>query len=271
MDYWNHIYDHFNPIAYQLGFISIHWYGVMYILALLISLWFAKWIIKKDKLNIEEERINSYFIWLEIGIILGARIGYVVFYDPYTSYYLTHPWQIFNPFSAEGEFRGIRGMSYHGAVIGASVATYLYSLKNPGNIYKILDLLALSVPVGFFFGRVGNFLNQELVGSVTTVPWGIYVHGVLRHPSQLYEAILEGVLIAFVIYIYRKRKKFDGELIAIYGVLYGTTRFIVEFWREPDIQLGYLYCNWLTMGQLQSIIMIFFSIFLYIIMKNKNQ
>jgi phosphatidylglycerol:prolipoprotein diacylglycerol transferase len=267
VEYWNHIYEHFNPIAFNLGFIAIHWYGIMYVLALLVSLWFAKWIVKKDNIGISEDSIDSYFIWLEIGIILGARIWYILFYDPYTSYYLTHPLQMFNPFSPEGEFRGISGMSYHGAVVGATISSYLYSLKKSANIYKILDVLALSVPVGFVFGRVGNFLNQELVGRTTDVPWGIYVDSVLRHPSQIYEALLEGVLIAILIYIYRKRRTFDGALIGIYGVFYGIARFIVEFWREPDIQLGYLYGGWLTMGQVQSMIMILCSVIVYYFIK----
>jgi phosphatidylglycerol:prolipoprotein diacylglycerol transferase len=267
MEYWNHIYEHFNPIAVHLGFISIHWYGIMYVFALLVALWFAKWIIKKDNIPITEETIDRYFIWLEIGILLGARIWYILFYDPSSSYYIMHPWQIFNPFSSTGEFRGISGMSYHGAIIGASISSYLFAQRNPEQIYKILDVVALSVPVGYVFGRIGNFLNQELVGRVTDVPWGIYVNGVLRHPSQLYEAFIEGVLIAIVIYIYRKRKIFDGELIAIYGMFYGTARFIAEFWREPDVQLGYQYGEWLTMGQIQSTIMILFSIIIYLLMK----
>lgn len=266
MEYWNHIYEHFNPIAVDFGFISIHWYGIMYISALLVALWFAKWIIKKDNMGISEVTIDAYFIWIEVGIILGARIWYILFYDPNTSYYLTQPWQIFNPFS-NGEFVGIRGMSYHGAVVGAAIASYFFSRKNPGEIYKILDVVALAVPVGFVFGRIGNFLNQELVGRATDVPWGIYVDGVLRHPSQLYEGFLEGILIAVVIYLYRKRRGFNGALIGIYGILYGSARFIAEFWRQPDIQLGYLYGDWLTMGQIQSFVMVLLSIALYLFIR----
>lgn len=266
MEYWNHIYEHFNPIAVDFGFISIHWYGIMYISALLVALWFAKWIIKKDNMGISEVTIDAYFIWIEVGIILGARIWYILFYDPNTSYYLTQPWQIFNPFS-NGEFVGIRGMSYHGAVVGAAIASYFFSRKNPGEIYKILDVVALAVPVGFVFGRIGNFLNQELVGRATDVPWGIYVDGVLRHPSQLYEGFLEGILIAVVIYLYRKRRGFNGALIGIYGMLYGSARFIAEFWRQPDIQLGYLYGDWLTMGQIQSFVMVLLSIALYLFIR----
>ena len=274
MEYWNHIYEHFNPVALDLGFISVHWYGIMYISALLTALWFAKWIVQKDNMLISEEMLDSYFIWIEIGIILGARIWYILFYDQNTSYYLSHPWQIFNPFQ-NGEFVGIRGMSYHGAVVGASIASYFFARRHPGVIYKILDVVALAVPVGFVFGRIGNFLNQELVGRVTDVPWGIYVQDpishelLLRHPSQLYEGFLEGIVIATLIYLYRNHRKFDGALVGIYGVMYGTARFIVEFWREADVQLGY-YDGWITMGQIQSLVMIALSIAIYFFFKKHS-
>jgi phosphatidylglycerol:prolipoprotein diacylglycerol transferase len=269
LEYWNSIYRHFNPIAIDFGFISVHWYGIMYVLALLTALWFAKWIIKNDNIDIEEELLDRYFIWIEIGIIVGARVWYILFYDPNTSYYLLRPWEIFNPFH-NGEFIGIRGMSYHGAVVGAIISSYLFYRKYPDKLSKIVDIVALAIPVGYIFGRVGNFLNKELIGRATDMPWGIYVDGVLRHPSQLYEALLEGALVAIVLFLYRKKKKFNGELIALYGILYSVMRFICEFWREPDPQLGFLYGNWLTMGQIQSFIMFIFSIGVYIFIKNRN-
>jgi phosphatidylglycerol:prolipoprotein diacylglycerol transferase len=270
MQYWNHIYEHFNPIALKLGPLSVHWYGIMYVLALLSALWFAKYIINKDKMGIENAVVDNFFIWIEVGVILGARIGYILFYDPHTSYYLTHPWQIFNPF-VDGEFIGIRGMSYHGAILGVMISTLLFGRKHPSDIYKLLDVVALAVPVGYIFGRIGNFLNQELVGRTTDLPWGIYVDGVLRHPSQLYEALLEGVIVALLIYGYRKRKHFDGELIALYGVLYGIARFIAEFWREPDSQLGFICCGWMSMGQFMSLLMVLFSIMLYFVIRKLSE
>jgi len=122
----------------------------------------------------------------------------------------------------------------------------------------------LSVPVGYVFGRIGNFLNQELIGRYTEVSWGIYVDGVLRHPSQIYEAFLEGIVVFFILYIYRNKKRFSGELIALYGALYSMARFVAEFWRQPDIQMGFIYGGWMTMGQLLSLLMVFVSIVLYI-------
>lgn len=263
MNSWNHIYEHFDPVALNLGFISIHWYGIMYVLALFTALWFAKYIIKKDHMDITDSDIDRFFVWIEVGVILGARLGYILFYDTQTLYYVAHPWQIFNPF-VDGEFVGIRGMSYHGAILGALIASYLFGRKNPVVIWRLLDVVGLAVPVGYIFGRIGNFLNQELIGKATDVSWGIFVDGVLRHPSQLYEALIEGVVVAAIIYQYRSHKRFEGELFALYGILYGVARFIAEFWREPDVQIGYLCCGWLSMGQLMSIMMITLSIGIYL-------
>lgn len=269
MTFWNNIYSNFDPIAFNLGSISVHWYGIMYVLALLTALGAAKYFVKKDNLPIREKTLDNYFVWVEVGVILGARLGYIIFYDPYTNYYLTHPWQIFNPFSPDGDFIGIRGMSYHGAIIGFVLATFFFYKKYRINIWLLLDLVAISVPVGYIFGRIGNFLNQELVGRVTDVPWGIYVDGVLRHPSQLYEAFLEGFVVFLILFVYRKFKKFDGELIALYGFFYSLARFIAEFFRMPDSQLGFIYEH-LSMGQILSLIMIFCSLLLYIYLYKKS-
>jgi len=271
LNYWNNIYSHFNPIAFDLGFISVHWYGIMYVLALLSALGVAKWFVKKDKLPISDKILDDYFIWVEIGVILGARIGYIIFYDTHSYYYLTHPWQMFNPF-LDGTFVGIRGMSYHGAIIGFLLATILFKYRHKKvDIWGLLDLVALSVPVGYIFGRIGNFLNQELVGRVTEVSWGIYVDGVLRHPSQLYEAVLEGLAVFVILYMYRLKKRFSGELIALYGGLYSLARFIAEFWREPDFQIGFVYGGWMSKGQALSLAMIFASIVLYMYLKKVSK
>lgn len=269
MTFWNNIYSNFDPIAFSLGSISVHWYGIMYVLALLTALGAAKYFVKKDNLPISEKTLDNYFIWVEVGVILGARLGYIIFYDPYTSYYLTHPWQIFNPFSSDGSFVGIRGMSYHGAIIGFVLATFFFYKKYRINIWLLLDLVAISVPVGYIFGRIGNFLNQELVGRSTDVPWGIYVDGVLRHPSQLYEAFLEGFVVFLILFVYRKFKKFDGELIALYGFFYSIARFIAEFYRMPDSQLGFIYEH-LSMGQILSFIMVLCALLLYIFLYKKS-
>lgn len=251
MHFWQDIYAHFDPVAFHIGSIAVHWYGIMYAAALLSAIFVAKWIIKIDNLPIKADLFDSYIWWAEIGVILGARLGYILFYDPHTSYYLTHPWQIFNPY-IDGMYAGISGMSYHGAFIGFIIASYLFSKRKKISFWFLADIAVLGVSAGYVLGRIGNFFNQELVGRVTDVAWAIDVNGVLRHPSQLYEALLEGVLVFIILFLYRKKKRFDGELAIMYGILYSITRIIAEFFREPDIQLGFLYGGWLTMGMLIS-------------------
>lgn len=270
MTFWNDIYNHFDPVAVDLGFFKVHWYGLMYVTALLLAIYVAHWIVKKDKLPISKELLDSYIIWIEIGVILGARIGYILFYDPNTSYYLTHPWQIFNPFGENGEFVGIRGMSYHGAMLGFLIASTLFSLRHKVRQWFMLDIAAIAIPAGYIFGRIGNFLNQELVGRTTDLPIGILVDGVLRHPSQLYEAFLEGVIVFLFIYWYRTKKTFDGELISLYLIAYGVARFSAEFFRSPDPQIGFICCGWMTKGQEFSLFMILFGTVLYIIHKRRG-
>lgn len=251
MEFWQNIYSQFNPIAFHLGPVAVHWYGIMYALALLSAIYVAKWFINYDKINIKQEIFDSYIWWAEIGVILGARIGYILFYDTHTKYYLSHPWQIFNPF-VDGTFTGISGMSYHGAFIGFLIASVLFCKKNKVSFWFITDIAVLGISFGYIFGRFGNFFNQELVGRVTDLPWGIYVNGVLRHPSQIYEAFLEGFVIFLILVYFRKRKKFDGQLAIIYALCYSIARITAEFFRQPDIQLGFIYGGWLTMGMLQS-------------------
>jgi len=256
MDFWNHIYANFDPVAFSIFGLKVHWYGMMYVLALLFALFVAKWLVKKDKIHLGKANLDDFFIWAEVGVILGARLGYILFYDPNVLEYLTHPWQIFNPF-VNGEFVGIRGMSYHGALIGFMLGAYGYARKVGVSFWFLMDRVGIAVPIGYFFGRIGNFLNQELVGRETTLsdaPWGIYVDGVLRHPSQIYEAFLEGIFIFIILYALRKKLTLTGSIALSYGALYGLGRFTAEFWRAPDAQIGYILgTTWLTQGQAMSL------------------
>ena len=254
MNAWNHIYSLFDPVAFRIFTIPIHWYGILYALALLSALCIAKWFVKKEAYPISNALLDSYFIWVEVGVILGARLGYILFYDHDRLYYLTQPWQVFNPFDANGEFVGIRGMSYHGGVLGFLAASILFAKFKKVNFWLFADLAGLSVPLGYVFGRIGNFLNQELVGRQTHHEIGILVDGILRHPSQLYEAFLEGIVVFVLLYCYRKKARFIGEIGILYAILYSLMRFLAEFFREPDFQLGYVAFNWLTQGQLLSLL-----------------
>jgi len=249
MNNWNNIYNTFDPIAFQLGSISVHWYGIMYGMALISAIMIAHWIVKKDKLNISKDALDSYIWWVEIGVILGARIGYVLFYDTHTMFYITHPWEIFNPFASDGTFVGISGMSYHGALGGFIIASLLWCRKYKVKFWFMVDISAIAVPLGYIFGRIGNFVNQELVGRATDVSWGIYVNGILRHPSALYEAFLEGFVVFVILFSIRAKKQFDGQLALLYVILYSFMRIVSEIFRQPDIQLGFLLdTTWLTMG-----------------------
>ncbi|HFJ1679441.1 TPA: prolipoprotein diacylglyceryl transferase [Campylobacter coli] len=268
MEFWQNIYSNFDVVAFSVLGFKVHWYGIMYVLALLLALLLAKFFVRKFKLDIDEKRLDSYFIWVEIGVILGARLGYILIYDAHTMYYIAHPWQIFNPY-ANGEFVGIRGMSYHGAIIGFLIATFLFCKKYKENPWKFLDLVALSVPLAYVFGRIGNFLNQELFGRITDVSWGIYVEGVLRHPSQLYEAFLEGVAVFIVIYLVKMKQKFQGELILVYACVYSLARFVCEFYREPDFGLGFIFWG-MSMGQILSLLMFVAALLFYICIKFKK-
>ncbi len=239
----------------------------MYVTALLVATFFAHYIIKKDKLPVPKSLFDSYIIWVEIGVILGAKLGYTLFYDPNLSYLLTSPWQMFSPFNEHGEFIGISGFSYHGALLGFFIASVLFSFIHKVDHWYLLDIVSIAIPLGYTFGRIGNFLNQELIGRETALPWGIYVDGVLRHPSQLYEAFLEGVVVFTILYFYKGRKSFNGELISLYILLYAIARFVAEFFREPDPQIGYLWGDWITRGQEFSIYMMIFAIALYLYRK----
>lgn len=270
MESWKYIYNYFEPVAFSLGGLSVHWYGIMYALALLLAIVVAHWLIKKDNPGISKDTLDNYIWWAEIGVILGARLGYILFYDPNTLWYLSHPWQIFNPFM-DGTLVGISGFSYHGGAAGFIIASILFCKKHKVNFWLIADISVIAISFGYIFGRVANFLNQELVGRVTDVPWAIMVHGQLRHPSQLYEAILEGLVIFLILYFYRNRKKFIGELAVLYFILYSFMRIIAEQFRQPDVQLGFLYgTEWLTMGSLISLGYIAVGVCIYIYMYKKK-
>lgn len=253
MTAWNDLYNSFDPVAFSLFGLKVHWYGICYVSALFFALLLAKYFHKRDNYEargISSENLDLFFIWVEIGVILGARLGYILFYDPNTLWYLAHPWQIFSPFSpVNGEFVGISGMSYHGAVLGFLCASLIFCKVKKLPFWSFMDLAGIAIPLAYVFGRIGNFLNQELLGRATDVFWGIYANGALRHPSQLYEAFLEGICVFLLLYFWRKKARFSGQIGLLYAILYSLARFIAEFWREADLQIGYFW-GWATQGQI---------------------
>ena len=215
--------------------------------------------IKKEHYPLNPEIIQDYCVWAILGVILGGRLGYVLIY--HFGYYAAHPLEIFLPFQFTPEFRftGIAGMSYHGGLIGFLAGTILFCRRRNIPFWSFMDLIAPAIPLGYMFGRLGNFINGELYGRVTSVPWGMYFpsdpEGLLRHPSQLYEAFFEGIFLFALLWILRKRNWFEGSLSCLYLIGYGMVRFVIEFFREPDDHLG-LVLGSLSMGQILCMLMI---------------
>ncbi|GAB0172638.1 prolipoprotein diacylglyceryl transferase [Helicobacter trogontum] len=274
MNFWNEIYSHFSPIAFSVFGFNIHWYSLAYISALLIGFFLAKYFVKTMPrfAHINSKIIDSYFIWVEIGILLGARFGYLFIYTDSAIFYLTHPWEAFNPY-VNGQFVGIAGMSFHGAVFGFLLASFIFFYVKKANIFALLDLVALSVPLAYVFGRIGNFLNKELYGRVIKEDslqfLGIYVEGALRYPSQLIEAFLEGIVVFIVVWFASRKIQTEGMLIVIYAFAYSVARFVAEYFREADVQMGY-YSLGLSMGQILSCVMMGIALLLLWTIKTRK-
>ena len=246
--------NNFDPIAFNLFVFEIRWYSLAYIFGILFGWFYCKKFLIKDK--VISSLFDDLITYLIIGIILGGRLGYVLFYA--SKYYSQNFIEIF--FIWEG------GMSFHGGLIGVMVATYLYSKKHKINKYIFLDLISVSAPIGLFFGRIANFVNGELVGKATNGSWGVIypqIDDVPRHPSQLYECFLEGIILFIILnLIYFKKNYKTGTVSYAFLFFYGIFRFISEIFREPDAHLGFLIGS-LSMGMFLSLLMIILSIILF--------
>jgi len=246
--------NNFDPVAIQIFSIEIRWYSLAYIVGIMLGWFLSKKIFISDPQL--KEKFDDYISYLILGIIIGGRLGYVVFYN--FSFYSNNLIDIFKIW--EG------GMSFHGGLIGVIAISILFAKKNNQNPFAYLDIVALVAPIGIFFGRVANFINSELYGTVTNVPWAvkfINIDNLNRHPSQLYEAILEG-LILFLILLYFRNKNYTknpGFISGVFLIFYSIFRFISEFFRVPDDQLGYLFFE-LTMGQIISFISLTIGIYI---------
>ena len=254
--------NNFDPVAFQIMSFEIRWYSLAYILGIVIGWILCKKIfIKNSDIN---EKFDDYIAYLIIGIILGGRIGYIIFYN--FSYYLDNIFDIFKIWQG--------GMSFHGGLLGVIVSSYIFAKKNNQNPFFYLDQVSLVAPVGVFFGRLANFINSELYGTVSNAPWSVIfikVDNLSRHPSQLYEAFLEGVIL-FLILIYFVNKDYlkkPGLISGLFLIFYSLFRFFVEFFRVPDEQIGYLLLN-LTMGQIISLVFASIGITLFYL-KNENK
>lgn len=244
-------YPTIDPVLVEIGPLQIRWYALAYIAGLVIGWRYLIYWAQHDETAASDKEIDDFLVWATVGVILGGRLGYVLFYRP--GHYLE------NPADALAIWQG--GMSFHGGMLGVALAIVLFARRRGIAVLALADMLAVVAPIGLFFGRIANFINGELYGRATNVPWAmVFPTGgpVPRHPSQLYEALLEGVvLFAFLFYLSRhgRLREWPGALTGVFLAGYGLARFIVEFFREPDQHLGFLYAG-ATMGQMLSLPML---------------
>jgi len=246
--------NNFDPVAIEIFSLEIRWYSLAYVFGILLG-----WILAKklfiQKIEIKN-KFDDYLTYLIIGIIIGGRLGYVFIYN--LSFYINNPLDIFKIWQG--------GMSFHGGLIGVIFASIIFAKKNNQNSFLYMDIVSLVAPIGIFFGRIANFINSELYGAITNVPWAvtfIKIDNLPRHPSQLYEALLEGVcLFVMLIYFRNKFSNKPGIISGLFLIFYSIFRFFVEFYRVPDEQLGYIFIN-LTMGQIVSLIFLLSGVILF--------
>ena len=254
--------NNFDPVAFQIMSFEIRWYSLAYIFGIIIGWLLCKKIFIKDtKIN---EKFDDYLTYSILGIIIGGRLGYILFYN--FNYYLNNFFDIFKIWHG--------GMSFHGGLLGIIIASILFAKKNNQNPFIYMDLVSLVAPIGIFFGRLANFINSELYGTVSNVPWSVIfvkVENLTRHPSQLYEAFLEGIIL-FLLLIYFRKKNYllkPGTISGLFLIFYSIFRFFVEFYRVPDEHIGYLAFN-LSTGQIVSVVFLIIGTIVFYL-KNENK
>ena len=243
------IYPNINPVAFSLGPLKVHWYGLMYMLGFISAWGLARWRAHHYKQDWSAGNIDDLIFYGALGVILGGRVGYMLFYD--THHLLINPLSLFKVW--EG------GMSFHGGLLGVSVAIWIFARKAGKQFLQVTDFVVPLVPLGLAAGRIGNFINGELWGRVSDVPWAmVFPHAgdLPRHPSQLYEFGLEGLGLFILVWWYAAKPRPAGCVSAVFLIGYACSRMIVECFREPDMQLGFIAFDWLTMGQLLSVPML---------------
>lgn len=271
--WWQHLPSQMDPVIFSIGSFAVRWYGMMYIIAFSIVYLLTQYRIKSEHLAFDKAFVGDALTWAMVGVIFGGRLGYILFYgfdsllaDPLGSLI---PWHT----SANGcSFSGISGMSYHGGVIGVIIALLVFTRSQKQGFFETFDLFIPAIPLGYTFGRLGNFINGELYGRVTEAGIGMYFPFAptceLRHPSQLYEAFFEGIVLFAVLWFLRKKSPAPGFLSAVYVFGYGFVRFFIEYFREPDVQLGFVFMNF-SMGQILCFIMMIAGAWLFVATQKK--
>ncbi|WP_022853294.1 prolipoprotein diacylglyceryl transferase [Thermodesulfatator atlanticus] len=254
-------YPHIDPVIVHIGPLAIRWYGLMYLLGFLAAYFLTKYQLRERGLRELETHLDNIIFWGALGLIIGARLGHVFFYFP--GYYLKHPLEIFALWHG--------GMSFHGGLLGVLITGYIYAKKHGLNFWFWADLFVVPAPIGLGLGRLGNFINGELYGRPTDVPWAmVFPKGgpIPRHPSQLYEAFGEGLVLFLLMWFLRKKNWPCGYKFATFLVAYGVIRFFIEFFREPDAGVPLLF-GWMTRGQQFCFAMVVVGIALFLIKKRK--
>ncbi|MBX2808123.1 MAG: prolipoprotein diacylglyceryl transferase [Cellvibrionaceae bacterium] len=243
-------HPNFDPVAFSFGPISVHWYGIMYLLAFASAWWLALRETRRDPALLSAKQVEDLIVYGALGVVLGGRMGYVFFYN--FGAFMQDPLWLFRVW--EG------GMSFHGGLLGVVVAMMLYSRRIQVAFFSLMDFVAIIVPIGLGFGRMGNFIGQELWGRVTDVPWGMVFmrdpERLVRHPSQLYQVFLEGILLFAIVYGFSRRTRPQLAVSALFLICYGIFRFAVEFVRQPDAHIDTLIFGWMTRGQLLTLPMV---------------
>lgn len=261
------IFPNIDPVIFSVGPLQVRWYGLMYVLGFAASLVLVKYQIKKFNFKEFDVHFENLNLVLILSLVLGGRLGYVLFYN--LPYYLKHPLEILATWQG--------GMSFHGGLLGLTIGAVIFCKKNKLDFWRVIDLYVVTIPIGLGFGRIGNFINAELYGRVTDVPWGMVFPGggpYPRHPSQLYEAFLEGVVLFLVLWFLKEKQNPPsaswpyGSMGALFLILYGVFRIFVEFFREPDAHLGFITAG-ITMGQLLSSLMIIAGFILFLVRKKQ--
>ena len=234
-----------DPVLVRIGPFAVHWYGIAYVIAFVSAGLIARWLIGRWGLPLTDDDLIEIVLAAVVGVIVGSRLGYVIIYGGVQ--YWRHPLEVFAIWDG--------GMAFHGGLTGILVAAWVESRRKPISFLRLCDMGAVGTPVGIFFGRLANFVNGELWGRPTTVSWGVVFPGagsLPRHPSQLYEAALEGAVLLTVLLLLARRRRPDGEILGWFLLLYGIFRISLEFLRQPDVQLGFI-AGPFTMGQVLSL------------------
>jgi len=272
--FYQHLPFRFDSVVFSVGSFQLDWYSLMYLVGFSVVYLLLRYRTAKgeNSVKIKREALFDFFVYVFLGLLIGGRLGYVFFYN--FSFYLSNPLQIISPFDpGTHEFIGIYGMSYHGGLAGVLFVSWLFAKKRQINFWHLADFVVPAIPAGYFFGRIGNFLNGELYGRMTSKFWGMYfpgdLSGALRHPSVLYEAGLEGILLFLILWKLRNQKKLRRKMLGLYITLYAFFRIAVEFFRQPDQQIGYIF-GVVTLGQILSLGMLFFGLLLLYSQRTKK-